>query len=156
MFEILQKIEDLLKAEFKNEIKNFMIGDPALVSESNLPCIAISPISTLINIADVSRDLVTYSIEIILIINAKNEIDGRVNQSVGTKFLTNLMEKVDSNGNLDTHTILKVVRDNLRIEKNLEIENENSIEYGIDMKGDQTFVREAKLSLDIMRINNRL
>jgi hypothetical protein len=155
MYNILKKIETLLKNKFKNRIKTFVIGDPVLIPESSLPCIAISPISSSITIADVGRDLVTYSIEIILIINAKNELDGRVNQTVGTEFLTELMEKTDADGNLKEDTILKVIRDNLRIDKNLEIENENNIEYTIDVKGEQFFTREAKLSLNIMRITKR-
>ena len=155
MYNILKKIEVLLKSKFKNRIKTFVIGNPALIPESSLPCIAISPVSSFITIADVSRDITTYLIEIILIINAKNELAGRVNQTVGTEFLTELMEQTDANGNLKEDTILKTIRDNLRIEKNLEIENENNIEYTIDVKGEQFFTREAKLSLKIMRINNR-
>jgi len=155
MFEVLKKIETLLRQQFKSRIKTFVIGDPSLVAESSLPCIAIVPVSSSTNIADVSRDLVTYTVEIILMMNAKNEIAGKTNQTVGTEFLAETMEKVDSSGKLDENTISSVVRKNLRIEKNLEIENVSTIEYGVELRGEQLFTREARLRLNIMRINTR-
>lgn len=155
MFEILKTIESALRSRFKSQIKTFVIGDPVLIPESNLPCIAVVPVTTSITIADVSRDLATHSIEVILIINAKNELSGKANQIVGTEFLTETMEQVDSVGNLSEHSILSVIRENLRIESNLEIANENTIDYGIEMRGEQFFTREARLRFDVMRINTR-
>ena len=155
MFEVLKTIEYALRSRFTSQIKKFVIGDPVLIPESNLPCIAVTPINTTITIADVSRDLETYTVEVILIINAKNEISGKINQIVGTEFLTETMEKIDSAGNLSEHSILSVIRENLRIESNLEISNENTIEYGMEVRGEQFFTREARLRFNVMRINKR-
>lgn len=155
MFRVLKKIESLLKESFKGRVRTFFIGDPSLIPESSLPCIAISPVSTNINIADTGRDFLVYTVEVIVVINVKNEIEGKVGQLVGTEFLTEIMEEINENGQLKENTILHIIRENLRIEKNLEISNINDITYEFGEIPEQLLVKEARLRLDVTRIITR-
>ncbi len=155
MFETLTQIRTLLKDRFQSQFKTFMIDNPALIPESALPCLAIVPVSTDTILADTGRDIHTHTIEIRLIINAVTEVQGKRDQMIGTQFLTETMEKKDSDGKLKSNTILGVLREDLKLGRNWYIGNDATVEYTIEERGEQFFTKEAVLRITIQRVSNR-
>ena len=155
MFETLTYIKNLLQTRFQSPFRTYMIDNPAIVAESSLPCLAVCPVSTDTALADTGRDLHTHTIEIRVIINAANEVQGKQNQMVGSQFLAEIMDKKDSNGKLERNTILGVLREELRLGNNLYLGNDSTIEYSIEERGEQFFTREALLRITVQRLSNR-
>ena len=158
MFRTLKKIRDLLKSTFGNTFKKYWIDDPNLIPQSELPAIYIAPISTDIDIADTGRDKMVYTIEIGVVINAKQELRKYNEEIVGTQYLTEKMEGKDSNGALEKNTVLYVLRNNLTLDDNWYIENISSIDYSLRTRGtvpDQFVVKDATCRLTVVQILNR-
>jgi len=158
MFRTLKKLKDLLETQFGASIKNFFIDDPNLIPLSELPCICVAPVSSGIDIADNQRDKFAYTIDICLIINAKQELMKYKKEVVGTQYLTEIMEARDSDGILKANTISKVLRDNLDLGPNWNIDNIGSIDYSLRTRGtvpDSFVTKEAICRLSITEIRNR-
>jgi len=155
MYSTLEKIKSLLKDKFQGTIKDFYIDDPNLIPLDNLPCIAIVPVSTDINIADTGRDQFTFTINVFLIISAKQELDKYKGEMVGTQFLTKTMEEKDDSGNLKDSTILYVLRKNLELGTNWSILNVSRIEYLTRARPEQAITKEASCRITVSRINVR-
>ena len=159
MFRSLCKIRDLLKESFGSAIRAYLIDDPALVPQSELPCLCVCPISTNIGVADTQRDLYTHTIDIILIINAKQELKKYKEEIVGTQFMTEIMEKRDTTtGVLQANTILYVLRANLRLGSNWEIGNISDIDYVTRTRGagaEQFMTKEATCRLTVTEFSDR-
>jgi len=158
MFRSLKKIKTLLESTFGGTFKSYFIDNPNLIPLSELPCIAIEPISTDINIADTAKDQWDYTIDVHLIIDAKQELLKYKKEMIGTQYLTELMEAKDSDGLLKENTILYILRSNLRLGDNWYIDNISRIEYSIRTRGtspDQWVVKEATCRLGVKQIINR-
>jgi hypothetical protein len=159
MYRSLVKIRDLIQATFGNTFKSFYIDNPNLIPLSEMPCVAIEPINTDINIADTARDEWVYTIDIHLIIDAKQELLKYKQEMVGTQYLTEIMEaKNSTTGALMPNTILYVLRNNLRLDDNWYIDNPSRVEYSIRTRGsvpDQWVVKEATCRLGIKQIITR-
>jgi len=154
-----EKLKILMEATFGDSIHEYFIDDPSLVAFSALPCLSIAPVSTDIDIIDTARDTWTYAIDIILIINAKDELNKYKQEIVGTRYLTETMEGKTTAGVLRPNTILYVLRNNLRLGDNWYINNIASIDYSlrtrITERGEQFVTKEATLRLSVVRIQNR-
>lgn len=147
----------MITTTFGNAFSIF-IDDPSFVQESSLPLLAIVPISTNINISDNQRDQYELTIDLILIINAKEELRKYKQEVIGVQYLTEKMEGKDTTGALMVNTILYVIRHNLRLGDNWNIANVGSIEYANVLRGGQNaqfYTREASLRLSVNRIKNR-
>ena len=159
MFKTLEKIRDLLKETFGTVFKEYVIDDPNLVPFSSLPLIAVAPIHTDIDVVDTGRDTFTYAIDVILIIDAKQELLKYKKEMVGTQFLTEIMEARDDNGNLQANTILYVLRNNLTLGSNWYIENISSIDYSLRTRttegGEQFVTKEAACRLSVIQVTTR-
>jgi len=159
MYLSLVKLRDLMKTTFRGSIKEFFIDDPFLVMFSALPCLCSAPISTDIDILDNTKDQWTFTIDIILIMDAKQELNKFKQEIVGTQYLTETMEGKTSAGVLKANTILYVLRDNLKLGDNWYINNIASINYSlrtrVNERGDQFVTKESTLRLSIVRVQNR-
>jgi len=157
MFDTLTKIKNLLETNFGKGgvIKDYFIDDPNLIPVSSLPCIAISPVSTDINIADTGRDSFTFAIDVILIIDAKMELSKYKGEMVGTQFLAETMERKDSSGNLEANSILYVLRKNMDLGDNWYIQNISRVDYGLRVRSEQLITKEASCRIEVIRYNNR-
>lgn len=158
MFQTLKKIRSLLQTTFGDVFRSYIIDDPNLVIFSELPCLYIAPVSTDINIADTQRDTWTYTIDIGLIIDAKQELLKYKQEMVGTQFLTEIMEAKDDNGILKPNTVLYVLRRNLNLGSNWSIQNISSVDYSVRLRGevpDQFVCKESTIRLTVTRIQNR-
>jgi len=155
MYQTLIKIRDLLKDSLKGKIKYFFIDDPNLIPQGALPCIAITPVSTDTDIADTGRDVHTRTIDIFLIINAKDELNKFAKEVVGTQFLCDIMEGEDENGNLKNYTILYILRKNLDLGDNWMIQNVSSVDYGMRERPEQGLTKEASIRIMVARISTR-
>ena len=155
MYQTLIKIRDLLKDSLKGKIKYFFIDDPNLIPQGALPCIAITPVSTDTDIADTGRDVHTRTIDIFLIINAKDELNKFAKEVVGTQFLCDIMEGEDENGNLKDYTILYILRKNLDLGDNWMIQNVSSVDYGMRERPEQGLTKEASIRIMVARISTR-
>ena len=123
-----------------------------------MPLLAIAPISTAVNISDNQRDQYEMTIDLILIMNAKEELGKYRQEMIGVQYLTEKMEGKDATGALMVNTILYVIRHNLRLGDNWNITNVGSIEYANVLRGgagQQFYTREARLRLGVVRIKNR-
>jgi len=158
MFRSLEKIRDLLKATFGNSFVDYIIDDPNLVPLSQLPCICVVPVSTSIDIADNQRDIFTHIIDVIIIIDAKQELVKYKKEMIGTQFLTEKMESRNSSGTLMSNTILYVLRSNLSLGSNWYINNISNINYSLKLRGstpNQFVTKESSCRLEIIEIGNR-
>lgn len=155
MYQTLIKIKDILERSFGSKIRSYFIEDPNLIPMSALPCLAVSPVSTNIDLADSGRDLFTYTINVILIINAINELEKVEKEIVGTKFLIETMEERDSSGNLEINTIAYILRKNLDLGTNWYIGNVKSIEYGLKIRPEQGLTKEASMRIEVIQITTR-
>ena len=158
MYRSLEKIRDLIKNVFGSVFHSYWIDDPNLIAMSELPCICICPVSTDIDIADNQRDEFTYTIDVIVIIDAKQELLKYKKEMVGTQFLTEIMEARDDDGILKSNTVLHVLRDNLNLGANWKIENVGSVDYSLRTRGSepsQFVTKEASCRLTINEIRNR-
>lgn len=158
MYDTLIKIRDNIKDVLGDSLKEFWIDDPNLIPQSSLPCLCVAPISTGIDIADNTRDHYTYVIDIILIINAKDELNKFKQEIVGTQYLTEKMEAKDSGGALMENTILYILRHNLTLGDNWDIGNVGNIDYSIRARGEtssQFVVKEATCRIEVIRTKNR-
>ena len=157
MYQTLLQLRSLIKTTFGDAF-SYWLDDPSFLAESSLPCLAIAPISTNINIADNQRDNYEFSIDLILIINAKEELGKYRQEVIGVQYLTEKMEGKDSTGALMQNTILYVIRHNLRLGDNWNIANVGNIEYANVLRGTsekQFYTREARCRLSVIRIKNR-
>ena len=159
MYKTLTKIKTLLESTFGGTFKSYFLDSPNLIPLSELPCIAVEPIETNINIADTAKDQWDYVIDVHLIIDAKQELLKYKKEMVGTQYLTELMEAKDSDGALKANTILYVLRSNLRLDDNWYIDNISRVEYSMRIRGttpgEQWVVKEATCRLGVKQIINR-
>jgi hypothetical protein len=159
MIQSCSKIQEILKTTFGDSIHEYFIDDPSLVIFSSLPCLAVAPISTDIDILDTAKDSWTYTIDIVLIIDAKQELNKFKKEMVGTRYLVDTMEGKSSNGSLRANTVLYVLRSNLKLGDNWYINNISKIDYSLRTRlgegGKQFVTKEATLRLSIVRIQNR-
>jgi len=154
MYNILTTLQTRLKTQLGNRIRTYFIDDPNLVNLSSLPCIAITPVATNIEVADTSRDKYTHDVDIFVIINALTELKRAPNEMVGMQFLTKIAEEKDSNGTPLPNTIIYALRNDLELADNLFIENVGSINYGIRVR-EQNVTLEASIRVSVTRILNR-
>ncbi len=159
MFETLKKIRDEIKNVLGDSIKEYWLDDPSLIPFSALPALAIAPISTNIDIADTGRDIYTYTIDVMLIIDAKQELKKFKQEVIGVQYLTERMEAKDSTGALQENTILYIIRNNLTLGENWAISNVGDIDYSTRTRGvesgEQFVTKEAVLRIGVTRIKTR-
>lgn len=155
MFKTLKKIKKLLEDNFGSSIDNYFIEDPNLIPMSMLPCFAVAPISTDIDILDTGRDEYVFTIDIFLIMSAKEDINKFKEEIVGTRFLTTTMEGRNSEGELNDRTVVNVLRSNLTLGTNWLINNIGNIDYGIRVRPEQGVTKEATMRIKVTRINRR-
>ena len=158
MYKTLCKIRNDIKNVMGDVFRSYILDDPNLVIKSELPCLAIAPTSTDINIIDNQRDNWTYNIDVILIIDASRELKKYKQEVVGTQYLIEKMEGKSSAGVLQANTILYILRDDLTLGANWNIGNIGSIDYSLRTRGeapDQFVVKEARMSLSVTRTQNR-
>ena len=154
MYNILTILQTRLKTQLGNRIKHYHLDDPNLVNLSSLPCIAITPVTTSIDIADTSKDKYTHDVDIFVIINALTELKRAPNEMVGMQFLTKIAEEKDSNGTPLPNTIIYALRNDLELADNLFIDNVGDINYGVRVR-EQSVTLEASIRVSVTRILNR-
>lgn len=159
MFETIKKIRDEVKDVLGDSINEYWLDDPSLVPLSALPCLCVAPISTNIDIADTGRDKYEYTIDIILIIDARQELKKFKQEIIGVQYLTEKMEAKNSTGALQKNTILYIIRNNLTLGNNWAISNMGDIDYstrtrGVEV-GEQFTTKEAVLRIGVTRIKTR-
>lgn len=159
MYLTCKKLKLLFESTFGSSITEYFIDDPSLVIFSSLPCLAVAPISTDIDILDTAKDSWTFTIDVILIMDAKQELKKFKQEMVGTQYLTETMEGKTSAGVLKANTILYVLRDNLELGDNWYINNIASIDYALRTRtterGESFVTKESTLRLSVVRIQNR-
>lgn len=155
MLKSIELIKTKLEAKLSGKIRNFYIGDPWIIPTSSLPCIIINPISTETDFADNARDVHIHTIEISLVIDARQYFNKTPNEMVGTRFLVETMEKEDSLGNIDATTICDILRSNLDLGTNRFIDNISNIDYTIRKRTEDLITLEAVARLNAKKITIR-
>lgn len=151
----IELLKDKLQAKLQGKIKYFYIGDPVLIPESAMPCIAISPNQTESTVADNSRDKHTHRITVAVIINAKTFFGATPEKMVGSTYLMDIMGGEDSDTTVNDNTILGVLRNNLNLDTNRWISNVSTIDYATRRRAEDLITLEAIASIDIEQIVNR-
>ena len=155
MYDVLTTLRTRVKNQLGKKIKHYHLDDPNLINVSALPCIAITPVSTEIDIADTSRDKYTHIVDIFIIINALTELKRAPNEMVGMQFLTKIAEEKESNGTPKPNTVIYALRNDLGIADNLFIDNIGNINYGMRDRNEQVITLEASVRVSVTRILNR-
>ena len=148
-------LKTLLQTKLQGKIKSFYVGDPILIPDSALPCISISPNSTSTDIADNQRDIHTHKIDISLIVDARQFFGKMPNEMVGTSYLMETMSKENTDGSLNSNSILGVIRDNLSLATNRFISNQVSIDYTTRRRTEDLITIETIASIEVQQIGNR-
>ncbi len=151
----IELLKTKLQAKLGGKIKTFYIGDPILIPESAMPCIAISPVKTTSTIVDNARDMHAHSITIAIIVDARKYFGATPDKMVGSQYLMEIMSNENEDGTLDPNTILGVLRDNLNLETNRFISNISSADYAVRKRTDDLITLEAIASIDIQYIITR-
>jgi len=154
MYNVLKTLETRIKNQLGNRIRHYHIDDPLLIPMSSLPCVAVTPVLTSIDIADNARDKYTHDIDVFIIINALTELKKAPSEMVGMQFLTKIAEEKESNGTPKENTVIYALRNDLELANNLFIDNIGSINYGIRVR-EQNVTLEASIRVSVIRILNR-
>jgi len=160
VYNSLTKIKDILRTNIgTGKVKKIFIGDPYMIPTSQLPCVAVVPVLTGVDVADNTRDANIFEIDIVGIENIKSYFGEKLDEMVGVKALINIMEERNSSGTLQSDTVLYQLRDNLQLGNNWQINNIAGIEYSRIGEGrprpEQLITIEASIRITITRFNNR-
>jgi len=151
----INELKTLLQAKLSGTIRSFYIGDPILLPESAMPCIAISPNRSNITLADNQRDNREHTITVALIIDARQYFNATPDKMVGTTFLMETMAKEDSDTTINANTILGVIRENLTLSTNRFITETTTIDYTTRRRTEDLITLEAVVTLTVEQISNR-
>src|SRR3990167_6516844 len=94
-------LKEALKAKLSGKIKSWYVGDPVLIPDSAMPCIAISPNSSVIAVADNQRDSRIHKIDISVIVDARQYFGSTPSEMIGTSFLMEIMSKESTDGTIE-------------------------------------------------------
>lgn len=148
-------LKNALENGLRGLVKYIYIGDPTAIPASCLPALIINPVRTNISIADNARDSNTYNIGISLVIDARQYLNATPDKMVGTDFLMMTMEGEDSAGEIDTKTILSIIRKNLNLGTNRRISNDMSIDYTIRKRTDDLITLEVVANIEVVHFTTR-
>lgn len=155
MDKTISLLKEALKAKLGGKIKSWYVGDPVLIPDSAMPCIAISPNSSIIAVADNQRDSRIHKIDIAIIIDARKYFGSTPLEMVGTTFLMELMSKENDDGTIDAATVLGVIRDNMQLSTNRFVTESVTIDYTTRRRSEDIVTLEAILTLEITHFSNR-
>lgn len=148
-------LKTLFQASLGGTIKNYYIGDPVLIPESALPCIAISPEQTITTFADSARDQREHTISIALIIDARKYFNSMPNEMVGTRYLMETMSKEDADGTINGNSLLGILRANLTLSSNRMIDADTTIDYTLRRRTEELITLEAVATVKVIHISSR-
>jgi len=158
MYRTLTKIRDLMRDTFGDLFKEYWIDNPSLVIFSALPALYVAPVSTSLDVADSAKDIWTYTIDVGVIIDAKQELLKFKKEMVGTQFLTEIMEAKNSDGTLKSNSIIYVLRNNLSLGSNWMMGNSLSVSYETATRmgpASQWVTKEAAVRFTVTQFLNR-
>ena len=151
----IELLKTKLETKMRGKIKNIYVGDPWIFPESAMPCLMLNPIKTETNILDNQRDSHIHFIDISLVIDARQYFDATPDKMVGTVFLMDTMEGELSDGTIDPASIQGIIRDNLDLSSNRQIQNDSSVDYTVRRRTEELITLEATAHLQIEYLINR-
>jgi len=155
MKQTILKIKTLLETKLKTRVKFFYIGDPYLIPESAMPCIIIEPVGTETDVADNTRDVHHQNITITYLIDARDYFNKQPEEMVGFSALMEMMENENSDGSIDSNSMLGILRENLTLDTNRYISNITNIDYTVRKREEQLITLETTISLVVDHYINR-
>ena len=155
MDKTISLLKEALKAKLGGKIKSWYVGDPVLIPDSAMPCIAISPNSSEISIADNQRDNRTHKIDISVIVDARQYFGSTPLEMVGTTFLMETMSKENTDGTIDAATVLGVIRDNMQLSTNRFMTGSVTIDYTTRRRTEDLITIESICTIEITHISSR-
>lgn len=155
MDKTISLLKEALKAKLGGKIKSWYVGDPVLIPDSAMPCIAISPSSSTISVADNQRDSRVHKIDISIIIDARKYFGSTPSEMVGTSFLMENMSKENDDGTIDAATVLGVIRDNMQLSTNRFVTESVAIDYTTRRRTDDLITLECICTIEITHFSNR-
>lgn len=151
----IELLKAKLEAKLRGKVKSFYIGDCWMLPESSMPAIIISPEKTETSVLDNQRDSHVHYVDVSLVIDARQFFDATPDRMVGTVFLMDTMEGELSDGTIDPSSILGVLRDNLNLGSNRNIQNISSIDYTVRRRTEELITLEVAAHLQIEYLINR-
>lgn len=148
-------LKKILEDGLRGIIKYIYIGDPLLIPNSCLPALIINPLRTETSKADNARDRHNHSIQIALVIDAKQYLGATPDKMIGSDFLMSTMGGEDSTGALDVKTILSLVRKNLNLGTNRIILEGMTVDYTVRKRTDDFITLEAVATIQVTQIITR-
>jgi hypothetical protein len=154
MKETILLIKNLLSVGMKGIVKYIYIGDPVLIPTSCLPALILNPIRTDTSKADNVRDKHVHTINVALVIDAKQYLGATPDKMIGSDFLMTTMGG-ELSGVLDTKTILSIIRKNLNLGTNRLIFDNTTVDYTVRKRTDDLITLEAVATIQVTHIINR-
>jgi hypothetical protein len=155
MKKTIELLKIILSDGTKGLIKYIYIGDPMLIPMSCLPALIINPLKTITTKADSARDKHEHTIAISLVIDAKQYLGATPDKMIGSDFLMTTMGGEDSTGELDTKTILSLIRKNLKLGTNRIILESTTVDYTVRKRTDDFITLEAIATIQVTQITTR-
>lgn len=130
---IVDRIIELLRnAQGFAYFKKFYYGDPYDIPKTEMPCIAVDLLKTHIEYGPTGMDMITQTVQVILIYNRMDEITSSASTEVtGIRTLEAFAQGIDpASSEYEPHTVLGILRKHITIESTATDQSVD-IEYGI-------------------------
>lgn len=147
---IPQLIIDLLKTEMRHKFKLYREGDPIIPPQGALPALFITETETNYSLGATMHDRIEHRLLIQVVLDKKAEF-GNPDASLSLdKKLDQIIQDRDDNGYFKSGTMMKVLRENYTLGKNMLIENISTVRKGVVPRTEEIVTTEGHVDLTIV------
>lgn len=132
MNELLESLQSIFSAAFTTTFAEYFIGQRKVAPKSALPSLAVYPIGTERRHSGTVRDTVVHKIGVELTVNFQDYLDSTDGEGTSLKTLValvELVEGVDSDGDLNTNTVMGILNANLSANAKVLYTDNMSVAY---------------------------
>ena len=132
MDKIINNLKTLLTTAFGSDFKSYEYGDVEIAPTSDLPLLAIKPISTTVTGSGTVRDMNVFNIQVIVYISSKqylNNINNNPSERATLSRLIEIVEDRNSNQNIKAKSVMGVIRQGITLSGAVLFNDELSVDY---------------------------
>lgn len=147
---IIDQIKTQLKSGLGQKIRYYYTGEPEILPKEVVSrgYVCIKPITDNTELVETQTDQGLYTIQIVVGRDVRREWNKKPDEFMTTKWLMEIVQNTDSNGDLQTDTIKYILRDNLTSIGKVHV---MSIDYEDKQRGEE-YTSEARITLEILTI----
>jgi hypothetical protein len=147
-----QRIKELLFETFGDDFKEYFLGEPAEIGQSQLPCVMIAEKAGRIESDATGLDRVTETVQITLALNKLDDVGARQDQILTERRLQALVKGQDpETGHYLPGTVAYALRHNFTLKEGA-IDSYIETDFDINVRGDNTYTQEAYVTVYITRL----